>query len=105
MIPVFFTPEAVSRPKSSSPSGYKPQQVVDAWTKKYAGDARVLRHDAISGELLCRTHSPKYVRDVLALKEPNGFGTTDKAVARSCLFTCGGVLAAAQHVLTDDTSM
>jgi acetoin utilization deacetylase AcuC-like enzyme len=46
---------------------------------------------------LSQVHAPSYVRNVLTLQQPNGFGSTSQAVADSLLWTTGSFVAAALH--------
>lgn len=102
-LPVFYTPEAVSQPASFSPSGYKPKLVTDSWATIFNDQIEVRRHGAFDPALLSHVHDTEYVLGVLRGQLTTGFGIADRAIAKSCLYTCGGVLAAAQNVLGNDS--
>jgi acetoin utilization deacetylase AcuC-like enzyme len=103
MLPVFYTDKALSEPKGSfSPSGSKPRLVVADWQKRFGDAIEVVSHGPISGADLCKVHDTEYALGVLSGEINNGFGTNDPKVAQSCLYTVGGVVAAAEHALEKD---
>lgn len=99
-IPVFFRPEAVGPEQHFSPSAHKPAQVVDDWSR--AGlPIRLLAHEPVGREELKRAHDARFVDEVFAGTEPNGFGNCDPEVAASTLHTCGAMLAAAREAIAN----
>lgn len=103
-IPVFYVPEMVGKPAGSySPSAGKPAEVVADWLAQpdIAERIEVVEFDSISRDVIAQAHDPKYVADVLARREDNGFGERSKSVADSLPFTSGSMLAACLHVLGD----
>ena len=97
-LPVFYTPAMVAKPNSYSPSAEKPAAVVAHWQE--LGLPIVLHTPTpVSEADLFRAHDRTYVRDVLACREPNGFGDTSAGVAHSLPWTSGAMLSAARHAL------
>lgn len=102
MTPVFYTPEMnVTGVDSFSPSAGKPARFVNLiqhhdWRAYGHGMGTVT---PITREDLYRVHQHKYVDQVFAGQEPNGFGNTDPRVPESCLWTIGSLLAAARYAL------
>jgi acetoin utilization deacetylase AcuC-like enzyme len=105
MIPVFFRPEMAAPATGYSPSAAKPAQVVAAWRADFdiAPEVEFFDFDPATRAELVRAHDAGFVDDILAGREPNGFGTRDPRIAASLPFTSGSLLAAARHVLTDST--
>ena len=99
MIPVFYNPKSVSTTNSFSPSGHKPDLVAHRWKGVESYGVKFLPHQGLHPKEISRAHDPKYVEAICTGKTNNGFGSRDLDVAKSCLYTCGGMLAAAQHVL------
>lgn len=102
LIPVFFNREAVVRVDSCSPSAFKPALVMEGWLRKYTDKLSIHTHEPAEIEELDFVHDQRYVRDVMALRIPNGFGTRQADVPRSLLFTTGGMIHAAQAALERD---
>lgn len=95
-IPVFYNPKQVAPMQSFSPSSVKPKYAVESWS---AVGLPIEIHDfkPVSIQQFCLAHEPKYVREVLACKERNGFGTRSADVAASLPYTTGSFVAAARH--------
>lgn len=97
-IPVFFDENMSVTLDSISPSAEKPALVVQDWLHlKIPMD--ILPAPKISLEDLKLAHDAQYIADVLEGRRPNGFNNTDPAVAQSCLYTVGAMLAAADRAL------
>ena len=97
-VPVFYREEMLAHSDSFSPSAGKPRHVVAAWTSA-SMPIRIESYPRASLEELCRCHDPAYVRGVLSLELPNGFGNRREDVARSLPWTTGAMLAAAREAL------
>jgi acetoin utilization deacetylase AcuC-like enzyme len=97
-IPVFYREEMVAHADSFSPSAGKPCHVVAAWASA-SMPIRIESYSRASLEELCRSHDPAYVRGVLSLELPNGFGNRREDVACSLPWTTGAMLAAAREAL------
>jgi len=99
-IPVFFCEDMVSAPSSYSPSAGKPKLALESWMEMgIAMDVRVPTPVTIAD--LERAHDSKFVRNVLSLASPNGFGTYDEQVARSLPWTSGAMLCAARQAIAN----
>ncbi len=99
-IPVFFCEDMLSDPGSFSPSAGKPKLALDSWMQLgMAIDVRVPVLVTLAD--LERAHESEFVRDVLALAAPNGFGTCDEKVARSLPWTSGAMLCAAREAIAN----
>ncbi len=97
-IPVFYCEQLLANSQSFSPSAGKPRQVVANW--QAAGLPISLRpFSPVTVEELSLSHDPGYVRGVLDLQLPNGFGSELPEVARSLPWTNGSMLAAAREAL------
>lgn len=101
-IPVFFRDEMVAPDSSFSPSASKPRLVVDAWrqaelTRNHV--EMVAGFDPVSIDDLAKTHDRQHVMDVLMCEKPNGFGSIDRRLAASLLWTNGSITRAVEHVL------
>lgn len=81
-----------------SPSAAKPAAVVAAWQAAFP-DLRLIPPCPASTNDLCRAHDPDYVRDVLDLVLPNGFGTFDAQVTATLPYTSGAMLTAARRAM------
>jgi acetoin utilization deacetylase AcuC-like enzyme len=102
MLPVFYTPKAVSHPKSFSPSASKPEKVVARWKEKFKNGIEVIEHKAFDPADLITVHDPGYVNGVLRGTIDTGFDFPSAEIAVSCLYTCGGVLEAAMWTLEQE---
>ncbi len=99
-IPIFFCADMLSDPGSFSPSAGKPKLALDSWEQLgMAIDVRVPLPVTLAD--LERAHASDFVRDVLALDTPNGFGTCDEKVARSLPWTSGAMLCAAREAIAN----
>lgn len=97
-IPVFYRENMLANIDSFSPSAGKPRLVLKAWLD--GGLPIELRQfPQATYEDLTLAHDPTYVRGVLRGDIPNGFGTTDLAVAGTLPYTTGAMLAAARQAL------
>lgn len=91
--------EAMNAPAQGySPSAAKPAAVFAAWLENWP-TLQVRPPQPATLDDLCRAHERKYVEDVLALRQPNGFGTRNAAVAASLPYTSGALLTAAKWAL------
>jgi acetoin utilization deacetylase AcuC-like enzyme len=70
---------------------------MEAYAKlsKFKADVRAVT--PIKAGQLALAHSKTYVMDILALREPNGHGTKDAALAASVRYTVAGMAAAAEE--------
>lgn len=95
---VVYSEAMVAPAQGYSPSAAKPAAVFDAWRAAWP---HLEVRDAAPASLadLHRAHDPRYVDRVLALKEPNGFGTFSAEVNASLPFTSGALLTAARWAL------
>ncbi len=97
---VFFCSELVGPEQRYSPSAHKPAAVVADW--QLAGlPIRLIAPEPVTQADLCLAHEARFVDEVFAGTEPNGFGNFDPAVAQSSLFTNGAMLAAAHEAITN----
>lgn len=98
-IPVFFDARMVAPNTSSSPSAQKPAQVMASWRSLGVWlDERPVA--PVRPDELAQAHDERFVTNVLACHESNGFGNRNAKVAASLPFTSGAMLSAARHVLT-----
>ncbi len=97
-IPVFYCEQLLANSQSFSPSAGKPRQVVANW--QAAGLPISLQpFSPAMVDDLSLSHDPRYVRGVLDLQLPNGFGNELPEVAQSLPWTTGSMLAAAREAL------
>lgn len=97
---VFFRKEMVSAVDSYSPSAGKPALAVASWQERFGNKIEVVGDfEPATPEDLAMAHDPGYVHDVLNGYQSNGFGTRDPEVAKTCLYTCGSMIAASRSVL------
>jgi len=104
-ISVYYRPEqSCDQADSFSPSAGKPAEVMRDWlsNKDIAPNIKVQSFSPVSRDILYAVHDPKYVDGVLDCQIANGFGSRSKAIADSLLYTVGSMVAAAQHVCTED---
>lgn len=99
-VPVFFRPEMVAEAASYSPSAGKPTQVVADW-QAHALSMDIRSFDPVDEATLALAHDADYVRGVLALALPNGFGNRRPDVAASLPYTNGAMLAAAREAIAN----
>lgn len=99
-IPVFYTPKMVAKDASRmSPSAAKPAHVVASWSRLRGVQIQVREPIPVTFGELALAHDPAFVRDVLALRQPNGFGNRSLEVAESLPYTSGAMLSAAYEAL------
>jgi acetoin utilization deacetylase AcuC-like enzyme len=99
MITVFYTPRMVADAQSFSPSAGKPRAVVASWQRRFP----VLEYReprAATVDEFALAHERRYVEDVLARREKNGFGNFLPEVADALPYTTGAMIAAARHAHT-----
>lgn len=104
MIPIFYTPhQTAANNLSRSPSAQKPALVMEAW-KRTGLPLHIIEPRRATTTDLCRAHDPAYVRDVLAGRVANGFGSTDAAVTSTLPWTSGSMISAAEWAVTHGES-
>lgn len=96
---VFYRPEQAGPVQRSSPSAHKPALVVEDWQKVFGGSVELMDFEPVTEKQIARAHHPDFVRGVLGLSIPNGFGNQDRKVAESLPYTSGSLLAAAEHAI------
>ncbi|MBC7435077.1 MAG: hypothetical protein H7332_03290 [Bdellovibrionales bacterium] len=100
---VFYRPE-MSAPANDlySPSAFKPKLVVEDWlANAVLADAIEVQHfSPAQRSHFDAVHHPDYVDGVMGLREPNGFGTVDAAIAATFPYTVGSMVSAAKYVLS-----
>ena len=79
-----------------SPSARKPKLVLQSW-KKLGYPVEMMKVRPLTVDELCLAHDPAYVRGILKGQIKNGFDNTDKAIAKSLLWTTGSFVSAATH--------
>lgn len=94
-IPVFFNPAGVVDADSFSKSPLKPLYVVEQWRERYPARLDERLSDPVSRDHVKQVHNPFFVDGILSGLASNGFGTKDRAVADSLLYTSGMELDAA----------
>lgn len=97
-IAVFYTPAQVGEKYAYSPSSGKPADVVASWQAR-GFPIEIVEPSPATEDDFALAHDRRFVEDVLALREDNGFGNRSPAVARSLAFTTGAMLAAARRAL------
>jgi len=98
-IPVFYSDFMVAEhERGFSPSAYKPKLVVESWLEQEM-PIEIHQPQRASIAQLSLAHDPSYLREVLALKIDNGFGTRTREVADTLPYTTGSMLSAANHVM------
>jgi acetoin utilization deacetylase AcuC-like enzyme len=93
-LPVYFTPAMVADSHSFSPSSAKPARVLESW-KRMGIPLDVRPPRAATRAQLERAHDPRYIDDVLTLRQENGFGNRNAEVAASLPYTSGAMREAA----------
>ena len=97
---VFYNSKMSVDSGSYSPSGSKPAAAVADWLARGLA-VQIVDFEPATEADLCLAHNPKFVRQVLKGKKPNGHGNKRKAVTDSCLWTCGSMVAASRQALID----
>ncbi|MBA2670515.1 MAG: histone deacetylase [Gemmatimonadetes bacterium] len=87
---------ALSPPGGFSQSAGKPALVVAAW-RALGMPMEIVEPQPATLADLCRAHDPAFVREVLACRRANGFGSTCPDIAASLPWTTGSFLSAARH--------
>lgn len=101
---VVYSDAMVAPAQGYSPSAAKPTAVVAAW--RTAWPYLAFREPVPVGLAdFYRAHEPSHVDAVLALKEPNGFGTRSPEVNASLPFTSGALLTAARWALASRSAV
>jgi len=98
LIPVFFRSELVGPEQDFAPGAHKPAAVVEDW-RRSGLPIRILTPDPVTRADLKLAHAPRYVDEVFAGLEPNGFGNFDPRLAGSTLYTTGAMLAAGREAI------
>ena len=97
---IFYSERMVVDAQSFSPSARKPRQVLASWQRRFPV-LEVIEPTPVTIEELSLAHDPKYLRDVLSLRQANGFGNHLPEVAESLPWTSGAMLSAARAALVD----
>lgn len=95
---VFYRTEIDSDVKSFSPSAGKPALVIARW-QSLELPIEICSFEPVTPENLKLAHDTDYVDGVMNGILKNGFGNKDVAVANSCLYTIGAMVAAAKSAL------
>jgi acetoin utilization deacetylase AcuC-like enzyme len=99
MLKIFYDErQQVNNNSSFSPSAGKPAKVLANW-KAHGLPLSVEAVTPLNRAEIALAHDPQYVRDVLSLKRPNGFGNTLKEVAKSLHWTTGSITSAAKYAV------
>ena len=99
---VVFCPQMLAPTQGYSPSASKPGLVMQAWQELWP-DLRIRPAVALTENEFCRGHEAGFVRDIFALRTPNGFGTRSAEVNASLPYTNGAMLTAARWALDENT--
>ena len=99
-IEIYYSPEQISCPDSTSPSPRKPAWVVTDWIAQ-AFPIKIVKPLPASRAQLALAHPRKYVDGILNCELVNGFRGRQKDVADSLPWTCGSLLSAARAALTN----
>lgn len=97
-IKVYYTDRLVADSQSYSPSAGKPLEVCRSWRRQFKA-LQFVQPMAATPEQLALAHDPDYVRAVLALRKPNGFGNHLPEVAAALPYTTGSMIAAAREAM------
>lgn len=87
-----------------SPSAAKPAAVMRAWREAWP-DLQMRAPIPVDVETFSLAHARRYVEDVFAMREPNGFGTCSADVNASLPYTTGAMLTAARWALEERGSV
>ncbi|MET0793193.1 MAG: hypothetical protein ABW061_16855 [Polyangiaceae bacterium] len=86
---VFYSSDMVSDAgRGISPSDRKPFEVSAALART-TWPIEFIEPEPTTLANICRVHEAHFVRDVLELRRPSGFGSISASVARSLPYTCG----------------
>ena len=97
-IEVYYSPQQVSCPDTSSPSPRKPAWVVADWIAQDL-PIGIVEPIPASVEQLALAHTSSYVDGILNRERMNGFRGRQKDVADSLPWTCDSLLSAARGAL------
>jgi acetoin utilization deacetylase AcuC-like enzyme len=87
----------------ASPSDRKPRAMSEA-LQRAGWPIEVVAPTPSAVDDVCKVHDPRFVDDVLHLRQRNGFGSYSESVARSVLYTCGACYDSALVALEDGIS-
>jgi acetoin utilization deacetylase AcuC-like enzyme len=93
MVMVFYDVRMSIESGSYSPSGSKPEMVLDNWSD--ISGLQCSSFDPISRDDLLLVHHKDFVDGIFDGTIQNGHGNFSRGIANSCLWTCGSMLAAA----------
>jgi len=97
---VVFCDAMVAPTQGYSPSAAKPREVMSAWCVRWPKlDVRAAV--PVTLDDLYRAHDRRYVDDIFALRQPNGFGTRSHELNASLPYTSGALLTAARWALAE----
>ena len=85
-----------------SPSAAKPGLVMQAWQELWP-DLHIRPAIALTESAFCLGHDTTFVRDIFAMRIPNGFGTRSAEVNASLPYTNGAMLTAARWAIAENT--
>jgi acetoin utilization deacetylase AcuC-like enzyme len=97
---VVYSEHMVADAQSFSPSARKPREVMTSWRRRFPL-LEVIEPEPVTVEQICLAHDPDYVRGVLSLRVPNGFGNHLPEVAASLAWTSGAMLGAARMAFVE----
>lgn len=97
-LPIYYCDRMVSSVQSFSPSASKPAAVVDSW-QELKIPLTIEPFEPVSQQQIKVAHAPSYVDGIFSGAMKNGFRNNDIAVAQSCRYTIGALLAASKHAL------
>lgn len=100
MIKVVYSPKVLSDTHEISPSAIKPKLLVEHLLQsEYKDIIQIVEPEPVTPEDMYRCHDKGFIDEVLALKQPNGFGTYSQTVADSLPYTNGAMYTAASLAL------
>lgn len=97
-LPVFYCEQMLCETQSFSPSAAKAADVLKSW-QQLPVSLLIKDFQPVSIADLALAHCPNYVAGVFNGEVKNGFDSYDVAVAQSCRYTCGAMLAAAEAAI------
>jgi len=101
---VFYSPQqSVKKSNRHSPSASKPKLLVEAW-QAVGFPIEIVEPKPCTKSQIALAHSTDYVRGVMSQKIPNGFGTQEKEVSKSLLWTSGSLVSASIEAWTHKTA-
>lgn len=101
---VFYRPEQSVQTENkvglSSLSLGKPRRVVEDWLQQGLIDKQdIMSFEPLTMYDMMLAHDPEYVRGVMTGEVENGFGTFDRDIAKSLLYTTGSFYAASKYAV------